>query len=149
MIKPSFFGMASLATAMFSSLAVGHGWTEFPKARQIFCADDGGYWSSQDGSTIPNAACRAAFLESGTYPFVQKNEFAANISDYNNEAAVRATVTDGNLCSAGSSAKAGMDIPSSAWQKTTLSAGTHTLKFRATAPHNPSYWRDLFDQARL
>lgn len=141
MIKTSFVGVASLATAVFSSMAIGHGWTEFPKARQTICADDGGYWGNQDGSTIPNTACRAAFLESGTYPFVQKNEFAANVIDYNNNAAVRSVVTDGNLCSAGSAAKAGMDIPSSEWQKTELSAGTHTLRFRATAPHNPSYWR--------
>ncbi len=59
----------------FSCFAISHGWTEFPKARQIFCAEDGGYWHPSDGSAIPNAAYRAVFLESGTYPFVQKMSF--------------------------------------------------------------------------
>ncbi|WKD50994.1 lytic polysaccharide monooxygenase auxiliary activity family 9 protein [Microbulbifer spongiae] len=125
----------------FSGFASSHGWTEFPKARQIFCAEDGGYWHPSDGSAIPNSACRAAFLESGTYPFVQKNEFSANVANYNEDSAVQSVVIDGYLCSAGSSAKAGMDIPSPDWQKTLLAAGSHRLKFRATAAHNPSYWR--------
>lgn len=125
----------------FSNFAFSHGWTEFPKARQIFCAEDGGYWHPSDGSAIPNPACRAAFLESGTYPFVQKNEFSANVANYNDDIAVQSVVIDGYLCSAGSSAKAGMDSPSQDWQKTLLATGQHRLKFRATAAHNPSYWR--------
>ena len=140
-MKQSFIQLVLLPLAVLSSSAFGHGWTDYPKARQSVCADDGGYWSSVDGSTIPNAACRAAFLQSGTYPFVQKNEFAANVIDYRNQSAIEAVVTDGNLCSAGSSAKSGMDIPSSAWQKTVLKPGTHKLRFRATAPHNPSFWK--------
>ncbi|MET4696781.1 lytic polysaccharide monooxygenase [Endozoicomonas lisbonensis] len=130
-----------LPLVIVCSFSYGHGWTDYPKARQTICADDGGYWSSTDGSTIPNAACRAAFLQSGTYPFVQKNEFSANVIDYLNQGAVEAVVTDGDLCSAGATSKSGMDIPSAAWQKTVLQPGSHTLRFRATAPHNPSFWR--------
>lgn len=146
MIKPLLLKIAPLAAVVVSSLAMGHGWTDFPKARQTICADDGGYWGSADGSTISSEACRAAFLESGTYPFVQKNEFSANVTDYNNPSAIRSTVTDGNLCSAGSAAKSGMDIPSSGWQKTVMEPGTHKLRFRATAPHNPSFWNIYLTQ---
>ncbi|MCY4044031.1 MAG: lytic polysaccharide monooxygenase [Cellvibrionales bacterium] len=124
----------------FTSLSFGHGWTDFPKARQTICADDGGYWST-NGEAMPNSACRAALQESGTYPFVQKNEFAANVIDYTNQAAIEAAVPDGTLCSGGSPAKSGMDIPHLDWQKTKMASGEHTLRFRATAPHNPSFWR--------
>ena len=140
-MNKKFCRLLSMYSLALPSLAFSHGWVDYPKARQVICAEDGGYWSSSDGSTIPNDACRASFLESGTYPFVQKNEFTANVEDYLNQSAVEALVVDGQLCSAGSTAKSGMDIPSTAWQKTLLSAGSHRLRFRATAPHNPSFWR--------
>lgn len=131
-----------LLIAVTPAFALAHGWVSYPKARQAICHDDGGYWSPADGSAIPNGACRAAFLQSGTYPFTQLNEFSANVADYRDLGAVQQRVVDGSLCSAGDSAKAGMDLPSAAWQKTTLQAG-QSLEwlFRATATHNPSYWQ--------
>ncbi|CAA0116842.1 Chitin-binding protein CbpD [BD1-7 clade bacterium] len=130
-----------LSTLVLSTSAHAHGWTDFPKARQAICAADGGFWWPADGSGIANSACRQAYQTSGSYPFVQKNEFAANVTAFSSQTAVESIVADGSLCSAGSDAKAGMDIPSPTWQKTTLAAGTHTLRFIATAPHNPSFWR--------
>ena len=137
----SFF--ASILALTLSSQAYSHGYSEQPKTRQQKCVDDGGYWWPDDGSAIPNAACRAAFLESGTFQFVQNIEFAANVTDYENLDAVKAVVTDGLLCAAGDSAKRGMDVPSNEWQKTdiTLDAnGEFEFSFFGATPHNPSYW---------
>ena len=134
-------GAGLLPAILLSSYASGHGWTDYPKARQTICAEDGGYWSPADGSGIPNDACRAAYLESGTYPFTQKNEFAANVDDFHNMDAVKAVVTNNLLCAAGAPSKSGMDTPSAHWQKTRVKAGEPLqLSFRATAPHNPSFW---------
>lgn len=124
--------------------AQAHGYMDYPPARQQICDMDGGYWDSTDGSTIPNAACRAAFIESNWIPFVQKPEFSILVSNYNNQAAVEAAIPDGHLCSAGDKAKHGIDLPSADWQKTKVDLsnnGKVTLQYRANTPHNPSFWK--------
>ncbi|MGF1685104.1 lytic polysaccharide monooxygenase [Photobacterium japonica] len=134
--------LATSATALPFSAAHAHGWADYPKARQVFCEEAGGYWSAADGSGIKNRACRAAFKASGTYQFVQKNEFAAMVPDYNNMAAVKRAVPNGLICSGGDSGKRGMSIPSAHWQRTTMRAGERfTLRYRGTAPHTPSFWQ--------
>ncbi|MBD1572459.1 spindolin [Vibrio sp. S17_S38] len=138
---------ALLGLIGFSALPItvqAHGYMDYPPARQQICDIDGGYWDSTDGSTIPNVACRAAFIESSWTPFVQKPEFSTLVSNYNNQAAVEATITDGHLCSAGDKAKHGIDLPSADWQKTTIDLsnnGKITLQYRANTPHNPSFWK--------
>lgn len=138
-----------LPAAVFGSLyalaapAQGHGYVDYPKARQQICREDGGYWSPQDGSGIPNAACRDAFHESGNYIFVQHHEYAANTSDHTSPDAVQASVPDGTLCAGGDSSKAGMNQPSPHWQRTVVNTAETPalpLRFHATTPHNPSYW---------
>ncbi|GLT19725.1 spindolin [Vibrio zhanjiangensis] len=119
--------------------AYTHGWVEYPNARQNICYLDGGFWEDR----IPNAACQAAFDQSGAYQFVQRNEISINVSQYWDMAQVKASVKDGSLCSAGDSAKSGLNIASPYWQKTPVSLDSNnqlTLIFHATAPHNPSYW---------
>ncbi|MCF2855844.1 lytic polysaccharide monooxygenase [Pseudoalteromonas sp. SMS1] len=121
-----------------------HGFMEFPKARQSICEAQGGYWWPDDGSNIPNLACRAAFLESGYVQFVQEHEFASLIADYNNQAAVEAAIPNGTLCAAGSNEKRGMNLPHSEWQTTDVKPsanGDLAIRFRATTPHNPSFWK--------
>ncbi|GAL04340.1 spindolin-related protein [Photobacterium aphoticum] len=121
---------------------MAHGWADYPKARQVFCEEAGGYWSAANGSGIKNRACRAAFKASGTYQFVQKNEFAAMVPDYNNMAAVKRAVPNGLICSGGDNGKRGMSLPSAHWQRTKMRAGeTFTLRYRGTAPHTPSFWQ--------
>ncbi|KUM52080.1 lytic polysaccharide monooxygenase [Rheinheimera sp. EpRS3] len=130
---------------LFTSLqASSHGYVDYPKARQQICKDDGGYWWPADGSGIPNSACRAAYQQSGGYMLTQHHEFSANVADYRNMAAVQAVVSDGSLCAGGDSRKSGMDIPSTDWQRTSINltqSNEITLRFRATTPHNPSYWQ--------
>jgi len=134
----------ALFTLSFSQSVTGHGFTEVPKARQAICQAQGGYWWPDDGTGIPNLACKAAFLESGYVPFVQEHEISINVADYNSQAAVEAAVPDGTLCAAGSSTKSGLNLPSPDWQKSILkpnSDGKVQLRFNAQTPHNPSYWK--------
>ncbi|CAM2008709.1 lytic polysaccharide monooxygenase [Acanthopleuribacter pedis] len=137
--------LIGLFSLFVASLPVqAHGYAVFPKARQVYCEQDGGYWWPEDGSAIPNAACRAAFLETGHYPFVQSNEFAKLVADYTNMDAVMRAIPDGTLCAGGDPAKAGMDIPSSEWQVQYLQLdadGTFEFRFYASTPHNPSFWQ--------
>lgn len=149
-LKSSSTAMKTLTLAISGILSViplqasAHGYVEFPKARQAFCEEQGGYWWPADGSNIPNVACREAFLVSGHYPFTQKPEFAANVADYDNQAAVEAVVTDGTLCAGGDANKAGLNLPHAQWQRTEITPnanGQIKLRYRANTPHNPSFWK--------
>ncbi|NOH72287.1 Spindolin [Vibrio pectenicida] len=134
------FDIAITSLFMLSSFGVyAHGWVEYPNARQNICYLDGGFWDNR----IPNAACQAAYDQSGAYQFVQRNEIAINVSQYWDMDQVKAAVKDGSLCGAGDHAKSGLNIASPHWQKTPISLDSnHQLEliFHATAPHNPSYW---------
>ncbi|CAH0532456.1 hypothetical protein VST7929_00285 [Vibrio stylophorae] len=140
MLKRTLPGLALLA---LSPQLFAHGYTEYPPARQLICNQQGGHWGPVDGSDIANDACRQAYLTSSWTPFIQHHEYAALVSDYQNQTAVEAVVTDGNLCSAADPQKAGMDTPSNAWQTTVVDAkgGPLKLRFHASTPHNPSFWR--------
>lgn len=130
---------ASVLTALSTFQVQAHGWVEYPSARQNTCYEDGGFWTNE----IPNQACQAAFDASGAYPFVQRSEIAANVPNYRDMAHVKAIVPNGELCSAGDSAKAGLNIPSPYWQRTSITPDANNqieLVFFGKAPHNPSYW---------
>ena len=118
--------------------AQAHGWVEFPEARQSICYEQGGLWTGNP----PNAACAAALKESGTYPFIQRNEVAINIKapDYLDQNIVKTAIPDGSLCYANDSQKSGLGIAHSDWTRTEIAPGTFEFVFNATAPHNPSYW---------
>lgn len=140
--KNKYVALSVLPILLFigSNEASAHGWVEFPSARQNTCYLDGGFWTG----VLPNQACQEAFDISGAYPFVQRNEVAINVVDYDNMDAVKAAIPDGTLCSAGSSAKAGLNVASSHWQKTSVMLDDNNqfeLVFNATAPHNPSFWQ--------
>lgn len=138
------FALIGLASACISSNALAHGFMDFPKARQSICEAQGGYWWPDDGSNIPNLGCRAAFLESGYVQFTQEHEFSVNTANYNSQAAVEANIPNGSLCAAGDKQKRGMDLPSSEWQKTVVtpnSDGQLQVRWLATTPHNPSFWK--------
>ncbi|KDN27095.1 chitin-binding protein [Vibrio fortis] len=130
----------AVSMALFSGMSTtahAHGWSEFPSARQNICYEQGGIWSGSP----PNAACANAKDISGTYPFVQRNEYAKNITDFNNMNAVRAAIPDGTLCYANDPQKQGMGAPHTGWTRTEVNAGTFEFVFNATAPHNPSFWQ--------
>ncbi len=51
----------------------------------------------------------------------------------------RDLIPDGKLCSAANDKFKGLDLPRADWPATALSAGKHTFRFRATAPHKGSF----------
>lgn len=135
---------ASALVLATPNLTSAHGYLTSPMARQAYCAAQGGYWWPADGSNIPNAACREAFLRSGHYPFTQQPEFSALTADFYNQQAVEQSVPDGTLCAAGHSLKSGMDLPSPYWQRTEVTPnanGQIKVRFLAETPHNPSFWQ--------
>jgi len=147
---------AALTLALSSVLfganqqASAHGYMFSPMARQAFCELQQGYWWPEDGSNIPNAACRAAYLDSGHFQFIQQHEFAVNTSDFTNLVAVKANIPDGTLCAGGDDKKKGMNLPSSHWQRTEVvpnANGDIKIKFLATTPHNPSFWQFYLSNA--
>jgi len=126
------------AMLMLSSVeAHAHGWSEYPEARQQTCYNEGGFWSG----TPASAGCAQAKAISGSYPFVQRNEFSINIADYNNMQTVKNAIPDGSLCYANDPQKRGMGAASEGWTRTKIQAGTFEYVFNATAPHNPSFWQ--------
>jgi predicted carbohydrate-binding protein with CBM5 and CBM33 domain/chitodextrinase len=123
---------------------VAHGYMDSPKARQAICQEQGGFWWPEDGTGIANLACRAAFLESGHVQFIQRHEFAVNTANYRDINAVKANIPDGQLCGAGDKQKRGMNVASSEWQRSEVRPdgnGNIKVRFRATTPHNPSFWQ--------
>ncbi|NRB68960.1 MAG: lytic polysaccharide monooxygenase [Vibrio sp.] len=129
----------AMGSALLSTMPThvyAHGWSEYPSARQNICYEQGGIWSGSP----PNAACANAKNISGSYPFVQRNEYAKNITDFNNPSAVKAAIPDGTLCYANDPQKRGMGAPHTAWTRTEMNTGTFEYVFNATAPHNPSFW---------
>ncbi len=85
------------------SVANAHGWSEFPSARQRTRVT-----SKVGFGQVRHllAACAQAKDISGSYPFVQRNEYAKNIQDFNNINAVKAAIPDGTLCYANDSQSA-------------------------------------------
>lgn len=136
----SFF---SFLIIMSSSQVFAHGYTLDPPARQFLCADAGGNWWPEDGSGIPNEACRAAYQTSKTpLLYTQVHEYALNIPNYRDETALQLGVSNGLLCSAGQERYRGMSITHPEWQKTAvpLQGGQYTLKFNASVHHAPSFF---------
>lgn len=134
----------SLVAVSYFNASFAHGWIADPPARQELCYQEQGFYWPTDGSGIPDAACRAAYQAFGNRNssiFIQRNEYAVNIPDYSNQETVEQAVPDGFLCS-GQARYRGMSIAHPDWQKTAMpeNGGTYTLKYRATAPHNPSYF---------
>ena len=130
--------------AGMSNQVTAHGYMFSPMARQAFCELQQGYWWPEDGSNIPNAACRAAYLSSGHFQFVQLHEFAVNTRDFTNLVEVKANIPNGTLCAGGDNKKRGMNLPSPHWQRSEVvpnANGDINIKFLATTPHNPSFWQ--------
>ncbi|KAF7731616.1 hypothetical protein EC973_008785 [Apophysomyces ossiformis] len=146
--KTGFFrGLSLISAISFLLLPVqevsAHGALGFPLARQYGCHIDGGYDWPLDGSGIPNAGCRAAFLANGknSYLFDQWDEVTANPSNPKDFATVMKAVPDGHLCGAGDKMKRGLDVPQNeGWKKTVIEPkdGKFQLRWELTTPHNPA-----------
>ena len=136
------------AVFLVPALGWAHGAVDTPIARQVKCQKDGGYWASQDGSSIKDKGCKGAALVFPSpalwaYQFQQWNEVAHLIAapGYNNPSIVEAEIPDGKLCSAGDDKKAGLNRVSSDWFQTVVTPvnGMMTVRIIGTAPHVPSF----------
>ncbi|MFH9137002.1 lytic polysaccharide monooxygenase [Streptomyces sp. NPDC017524] len=122
-------GFAPLALAgLASAPAVAHGSLTDPVSRVSACFAEG-------PESPASAACRAAVAAGGTQALYDWN--GVNIA--NAAGKHRELIPDGKLCSAANDKFKGLDLPRADWPATAMSAGKHTFRFRATAPHRGSF----------
>ncbi|MFI6123659.1 lytic polysaccharide monooxygenase [Streptomyces sp. NPDC051064] len=122
-------GVAPLAlTGLSASPAAAHGSLSDPVSRVSACFAEG-------PESPRSAACQAAVAAGGTQALYDWN--GVNIA--NAAGKHRELIPDGKLCSAGNDKFKGLDLPRADWPSTPIEAGSHTFRFRATAPHKGSF----------
>ncbi|NJQ01351.1 lytic polysaccharide monooxygenase auxiliary activity family 9 protein [Streptomyces zingiberis] len=115
-------------TVLAAAPASAHGSMSDPVSRVAACF-------AENPESPQSAACKAAVAASGTQAFYDWNE--VNIAD----AAGRhkEIIPDGKLCSAGRDKYKGLDLARADWPASPMSAGSHTFRYKATAPHKGSF----------
>ncbi|MER5554273.1 lytic polysaccharide monooxygenase [Streptomyces sp. NPDC002793] len=122
-------GAAPLALAGLSAApAAAHGSLSDPVSRVSACFAEG-------PENPRSAACKAAVAAGGTQALYDWN--GVNIA--NAAGKHRELIPDGKLCSANNDKFKGLDLPRADWPSTPVTAGSHTFRFRATAPHKGSF----------
>ncbi|WP_240136521.1 lytic polysaccharide monooxygenase [Streptomyces sp. MUM 178J] len=122
-------GVVPLALAGLSAVpAAAHGSMTDPVSRVSACYAEG-------PESPQSAACKAAIAASGTQAFYDWNE--VNIGDAAGRH--RQIVPDGKLCSAGRDKYKGLDLPRADWPASKLGSGSHTFRYKATAPHRGGF----------
>lgn len=131
-----------LMAALAAEQAGAHGASYFPVGRFYKCYQDGGYNWPPDGSSMPNAGCRAMF-RMGIANWGDWAGLRKVIPGYQDFNAVKAAIPDGTLCSANDPSFKGVDALSDAWYRTPirLTHGKFQFKFEASATHSPNSWR--------
>ncbi|SDJ94693.1 lytic polysaccharide monooxygenase [Streptomyces indicus] len=122
-------GVAPLAlTALAISPAAAHGSMTDPVSRVAACYAEG-------PESPDSAACKAAVAASGVQAFYDWN--GVNIANAAGKS--KEIIPDGKLCSAGNDKYKGLDLPRGDWPSSKLSAGSHTFRYKGTAPHKGSF----------
>ncbi|MET9592446.1 lytic polysaccharide monooxygenase [Streptomyces sp. NPDC006516] len=122
-------GVVPLAlTGLAAAPAAAHGSLSDPVSRVSACFAEG-------PENPQSAACKAAVAAGGTQALYDWN--GVNIA--NAAGNHRSLIPDGKLCSAGNDKFKGLDLPRADWPSTPMEAGSHTFRFRATAPHKGSF----------
>ncbi|MFE4455301.1 lytic polysaccharide monooxygenase [Streptomyces sp. NPDC056796] len=123
------FGVAPLALAgLLATPAAAHGSLSDPVSRVSACFAEG-------PENPRSAACKAAVAAGGTQALYDWN--GVNIADAAGRH--RELIPAGKLCSAGNDKFRGLDLPRADWPSTPMEAGSHTFRFRATAPHKGTF----------
>ncbi|MFJ6938425.1 lytic polysaccharide monooxygenase [Streptomyces sp. NPDC101132] len=121
--------------------AAAHGSMTDPVSRVAACYAEG-------PEAPKSAACKAAVAAGGTQPLYDWN--GVNIA--NAAGKHRSLIADGKLCSAGNEKYRGLDLARADWPASRMAAGTHTFRYRGTAPHRGSFalyiTRDGYDPSR-
>ncbi|MEU3050261.1 lytic polysaccharide monooxygenase [Streptomyces sp. NPDC006984] len=122
-------GLAPLALlSLGTAPASAHGSMTDPVSRVSACFAEG-------PENPRSAACKAMVAAGGTQPLYDWNE--VNIA--NAAGNHRQLIPDGKLCSAGRDKYKGLDLPRADWPSSPLVSGSHTFRYKATAPHKGSF----------
>jgi chitin-binding protein len=119
--------VAALLAVPLAGQAAAHGAPTAPTSRSAACGAEG------TASTTP--ACRAALEVSPQLTAEWDNIRRPGVDGRDRE-----VIPDGELCSAGLSRFAGLDLPRTDWPSTELTAGsTYSFSYRGTIPHAGSF----------
>ncbi|MFI2510943.1 lytic polysaccharide monooxygenase [Streptomyces sp. NPDC018972] len=122
-------GLVPLAlTGLSAAPASAHGSMGDPVSRVSQCYAEG-------PESPKSAACRAAVAAGGTQALYDWN--GIRIGDAGGRH--QELIPDGKLCSAGNEAFKGLDLARADWPATSVSSGSHTFKYRVTAPHKGTF----------
>ncbi|MFD0168148.1 lytic polysaccharide monooxygenase [Streptomyces decoyicus] len=122
-------GIAPLAlTVLTASPAAAHGSMTDPVSRVSACFAEG-------PESPKSAACKAAVQAGGTQALYDWN----GVRDGNAGGQSKTRIPDGKLCSANSAEYKGLDLPRADWPSSPMRAGSHTFRYKATAPHRGSF----------
>jgi predicted carbohydrate-binding protein with CBM5 and CBM33 domain len=110
-----------------ASAANAHGTMSNPPSRVYTCKTEG-------AETPKSAACKAAIAAGGTAAYYDWNE----VSLLEAGGRHRQLIPDGKLCSAGRDKYRGLDLARDDWPATSVSPGSFTLTYHASAPHGNS-----------
>ncbi|MET9676276.1 lytic polysaccharide monooxygenase [Streptomyces sp. NPDC006482] len=120
----ALLGLSGLA----SGSAFAHGSMTDPVSRVSACYAEG-------PEAPKSAACRAAVAASGAQAFYDWN--AVNIA--NAAGKHRELIPDGKLCSAGNDKYRGLDLARTDWPASRMDSGSHTFRYKGTAPHKGTF----------
>ncbi|MFD6346107.1 lytic polysaccharide monooxygenase [Streptomyces roseolus] len=108
--------------------AFAHGSMTDPVSRVAACYAEG-------PESPSSAACKAAVAAGGPQALYDWN--GVNIA--NAAGQHRALIPDGKLCSAGNEKYRGLDLARADWPSSPLTSGSHTFRYKGTAPHRGTF----------
>ena len=115
-------------TALTAAPAAAHGSMGGPVSRVSQCYAEG-------PESPKSAACKAAVATGGTQALYDWN--GIRIGDAGGRH--QQLIPDGKLCSANNAQFKGLDLPRADWPATSVRSGSHTFKYRVTAPHKGTF----------
>ncbi|MBR8640901.1 lytic polysaccharide monooxygenase [Streptomyces tuirus] len=115
-------------TALTAAPAAAHGSMGDPVSRVSQCYAEG-------PESPKSAACKAAVAAGGTQALYDWN--GIRIGDAGGRH--RQLIPDGKLCSANNAEFKGLDLARDDWPATSVRSGSHTFKYRVTAPHKGTF----------
>ncbi|MFD5480258.1 lytic polysaccharide monooxygenase [Streptomyces hawaiiensis] len=117
-----------MLTALTAAPAAAHGSMGDPVSRVSQCYAEG-------PESPKSAACEAAVAAGGTQALYDWN--GIRIGDAGGRH--QRLIPDGKLCSANNPEFKGLDLPRADWPATGVRSGSHTFKYRVTAPHKGTF----------
>jgi chitin-binding protein len=121
-------GLPFALTALTAAPAAAHGSMGDPVSRVAQCYAEG-------PESPRSAACKAAVAAGGTQALYDWN--GIRIGDAGGRH--QQLIPDGKLCSANSEEFKGLDLARADWPATGVNSGSHTFKYRVTAPHKGTF----------